>query len=148
MTKRQIDRREFVREGTAIVAATAAAGNVAGADAAEVDTSKIVNYNPKMHYRKLGKTNLMISEVSLGGHWKNRGGGRYWGDFAKDKTPDDVAKNRTEIISACVDVGINYLDITTSAECCAYGAALKGRREKMIVGADDYRICPRQKEPH
>ncbi len=145
MTKRQIDRREFVREGTAIVAATAAAGNVAGADAAEVDTSKIVNYNPKMHYRKLGKTNLMISEVSLGGHWKNRGGGRYWGDFAKDKTPDDVAKNRTEIISACVDVGINYLDITTSAECCAYGAALKGRREKMIVGADDYRICPRQK---
>jgi aryl-alcohol dehydrogenase-like predicted oxidoreductase len=57
-----------------------------------------------------------------------------------------VGKNRSDVISTCEEVGINYLDITTSAECCAYGVALKGRREKMIVGADDYRICPRQKQ--
>jgi len=146
MTKRQIGRREFVREGSAIVAAAAATGSAVGADAAEVDTKKIVNYNPKMRYRQLGKTKLMVSEVSLGGHWKNRGGGRYWGDFSNDEVPDDVGKNRADVISACVDCGINYLDITTSAECCAYGVALKGRREKMYVGADDYRICPRQKQ--
>lgn len=145
MIQRQIDRREFVRKGSAIVAAAAATGAI-GAETAKPNPKKTVNYNPKMHYRRLGKSGLMLSEISLGGHWKNRGGGRYWGDFAQDKVPDDVGKNRIEVISACIEVGINYLDITTPAECCAYGVALKGRREKMIVGADDYRICPRQRE--
>jgi uncharacterized protein (DUF736 family) len=32
--------------------------------------SKILNYNPDMEYRRLGKTNLMLSAVALGGHWK------------------------------------------------------------------------------
>jgi len=146
MTERHIGRRQFVREGSALVAAAAATGSAGGSEAAETDTKKILNHNPKMHYRRLGKTDLMLSEVSLGGHWKNRGGGRYWGSFAKDEVPDDVGKNRTEVISACIDVGINYLDITTSAECCAYGVALKGRREQMIVGADDCNICPRQRQ--
>lgn len=147
MTRRQIGRREFVRQGSAIVAAAAATGaEAAGPDPKEPDPKKIVNYNPKMHYRRLGKSGLMLSEVSLGGHWKNRGGGRYWGDFAQDKVPEDVAKNRTDVIGACIEVGINYLDITTGAECCSYGVALKGRREKMIVGADNYRVCPRQTE--
>jgi len=59
--------------------------------------------------------------------------------LANDQVPDDVAKNRADVISACADCGINYLDITTPAECCDYGVALKGRREKMHVGADDYR---------
>jgi len=145
MARRDIDRRQFVREGSAIVAAAAAASGLTDAEAAEADSKKILNYNPKMHYRRLGKTELMLSEVSLGGHWKNRGGGRYWDQFAEDKVPGDVAKNRTEVISACIDCGINYLDITTAAECCAYGAALKGRREKMYVGADNCRICPRQR---
>jgi len=104
---------------------------------------KTVNFNPRMKYRRLGKTNLMVSEISLGGHWKNRGGGRYWADFANDEVPDDVAKNRTEVISACIDKGVNYLDITTAAECLAYGAALEGRREKFLVGADDHRLCIR-----
>jgi predicted aldo/keto reductase-like oxidoreductase len=85
----------------------------------------------------------MLSEVSLGGHWKNRSGGRYWDQFANDEVPADVAKNRTEVMSACMDAGINYLDITTAAECLCYGVALKGRREKMIVGADDHRLGPR-----
>jgi len=103
----------------------------------------IVNHNPKMKYRKLGKTGLMLSEISLGGHWKNRDAGGFWGDFSNDKVPEDVAKNRTEVISACIDAGINYLDITTAAECLAYGIALKGRRDKFIVGADNHRLCLR-----
>jgi predicted aldo/keto reductase-like oxidoreductase len=129
-----------------------AAGTFAGALAGKgctsggskpADSSKVLNYHPRMGYRRLGKTNLMISEISLGGHWKNREAGRYWGKFADDEVPPDVSKNRTEVISACIDVGINYLDITTPAECLAYGIALKGRREKMYVGADDYTLCPR-----
>lgn len=96
-----------------------------------------------MTYRRLGKTNLMVSEVSLGGHWKNRNAGRYWDSFANEQVPDDVAKNRTDVVSACIDSGINYLDITTAAECLCYGEALKGRREKMYVGADIHNLGPR-----
>ena len=44
---------------------TVAAGNPAGPD-----TSKILNYNPDMEYRRCGKTGLMVSAVALGGHWK------------------------------------------------------------------------------
>ena len=36
--------------------------------AAPVDPSKILNHNPKMTYRPLGKTGFMISEIALGGH--------------------------------------------------------------------------------
>jgi len=110
------------------------------------ETRKIVNYNPKMGYRKLGKTGLMVSEISLGGHWKNRNAGGFWADFSNDRVPQDVAKNRTEVISACIDAGINYLDITTGAECLSYGVALKSRRDKFIVGADNHRLCLRQPE--
>jgi len=39
---------------------------------------------------------------------------------------------------------MNYLDITDAEECLAFGAALKGRRGKMIVGADDSKLCPRR----
>jgi predicted aldo/keto reductase-like oxidoreductase len=143
MKDNRLSRREFIRN-TSILAGSTVAGAVGSqANASAVDTKNIVNYNEKMNYRRLGKTNLMLSEVSLGGHWKNRGGGRYWDTFSDDKSPADVTKNRGDVISACIDVGINYLDITTAAECLAYGAALKGRREKMIVGADDHRLGPR-----
>ncbi len=146
--KSNLSRRAFIRN-TSILAGGTVAGalgknaNASNCCGGEVDPKKIVNYNEKMHYRRLGKTNLMLSETSLGGHWKNRGGGRYWDTFANDEVPADVVKNRSDIISACIDVGINYLDITTAAECIAYGAALKGRRAKMIVGADDHRLGPR-----
>jgi predicted aldo/keto reductase-like oxidoreductase len=146
MPKKKMSRREFLKDSSILGAGVflgAAGAKPAEAKEANVDTSKIVNYNPKMKYRRLGKTNLMISEVSLGGHWRNRGGGRYWDRFDKDECPEDVAKNRTDIVSKCIECGINYLDITTRAECISYGIAVKGRREKMIVGADDHILGPR-----
>ena len=148
MKNDKLSRRDFMRNTS-----LAAVGTIVGALAGEgcrpcdttkpADTSKMLNYNPKMHYRRLGKTNLMVSEVSLGGHWKNRNAGRYWDHFANEEVPDDVARNRTDVVSACIDVGINYLDITTAAECLCYGAALKGRRDKMYVGADIHNLGPR-----
>ncbi|MBN2594709.1 MAG: aldo/keto reductase [Sedimentisphaerales bacterium] len=60
--------------------------------------------------------------------------------------PEDVAKNRTETVSRAIDCGMNYLDMTGAEECLCYGAALKGRREEMIVGADDSKLCPRRDE--
>ena len=145
MKNNEFSRRDFMRN-TSLVAAGAIAGAISRPGQAgdkPMDKSKILNFNEKMHYRRLGKTNLMISEVSLGGHWKNRNAGRYWDSFANEEVPADVAKNRTDVVSACIDSGINYLDITTAAECLCYGAALKGRREKMHVGADIHNLGPR-----
>ena len=145
MKNDELSRRDFMR-----TTSLAAAGTVAGALASQgqaaagsAGESKILNFHPKMQYRKLGKTNLMISEVSLGGHWKNRNAGRYWDSFANEEVPEDVAKNRTDVVSACIDSGINYLDITTAAECLCYGEALKGRRGKIYVGADIHNLGPR-----
>ena len=141
----KLSRRAFIRN-TSLMAAGTIAGALAGKGHAATKpfhTSGILNYHSKMMYRRLGKTGLMISEVSLGGHWKNRNAGRYWDHFANEEVPSDVAKNRTDVISACVDAGINYLDITTAAECLSYGAALQGRRDKMYVGADIHNLGPR-----
>jgi predicted aldo/keto reductase-like oxidoreductase len=145
MKNDKFSRRDFMRNGS-LVAAGTLAGALAGEGQAAtrpVHTSRVLNFHPKMTYRRMGKTNLMVSEVSLGGHWKNRNAGRYWDHFANEKVPDDVAENRTDVISACIDSGINYLDITTAAECLCYGVALKGRREKMYVGADIHNLGPR-----
>jgi aryl-alcohol dehydrogenase-like predicted oxidoreductase len=157
MNKNNLSRRTFIQNTSLASAATIAAALTKSAPAArpsndkkKIDTSKILNYNPKMNYRRLGKTSLMISEVSLGGHWRapwrDRSGGWWWGKFTNEQVPEDVAKNRTEVVSKAIDCGMNYLDITGAEECLCYGAALKGRREKMFVGADDSKLCPRHDE--
>ena len=68
-----IDRRQFVRDGALLVAGAAAAGALAADQKPDLDPGKILNYHPEMHYRRLGKTGLVLSEISLGGHWRNRG---------------------------------------------------------------------------
>ena len=69
----RVTRREFVR-GTALAAAGVAAGvtrlaheNARAADPPVV-TSKILNYNPNMEFRRQGKTGLMVTAVCLRGH--------------------------------------------------------------------------------
>ena len=146
MTHEKLSRRSFVRT-TSLTITGIAAGSIFGTNCSREkvsDTSTIRNYNPEMSYRRLGKTGLMVSEISIGGHWKTREGGRVWGGFANDEVPGDVVKNRTEVISRCIDHGMNYLDITTASESLSYGAALKSRREKMYIAADDHTKGPRR----
>jgi uncharacterized protein len=121
MKKNQVTRREFVRD-TALAAAGMAAG-VAGwaqagqaADAKPVDTSKILSYNPNMEYRRQGKSGMMVSAVCLGGHSRNND------------------QERAEVISRCIDVGINYIDACWDNEVKRDAKALKGRRDKMYLG--------------
>jgi predicted aldo/keto reductase-like oxidoreductase len=147
---RRFSRRKLLLD-TSKTAVAAAVGVQAVAQAGESASTqpsagKILNYHPKMKYRKLGKAGLMLSEVSLGGHWRRRDGGRVWSYFAQDEVPEDVAKNRTEVVSRAIDAGMNYVEAITAAECLAYGVALRGRREKMYVGADDHRLGPREFE--
>lgn len=110
-------RRDFLKASSAAVAGASIAG---GSRAAEAEPAKILNHNPKMTYRPLGKTGFMISEVSLGGH-----GGR---------TIDD----RVPVLEKAVELGMNYVDNNIATECDMYGAAMAksstAGRDKWFIG--------------
>ncbi len=143
MANDKLTRREFVCESAAAAAGlafgltatkTVYAGNPAGED-----TSQIRSYNPEMEYRRCGKTDLMVSAVCLGGHWKrvdkvlpNKPGGRGWLGWGSGDPAFD--KNRRDVVSRCIDRGINYIDACWSNEVIAYSKALRGRRDKMFLG--------------
>jgi aryl-alcohol dehydrogenase-like predicted oxidoreductase len=135
VASRKLTRREFVKESAIAAAGLAAAA--AAARAAEVDTRKILNYNPNMEYRRLGKTGLMVSAACLGGHWKRidkmvptEGVG--WLSGSIDHP--DFQKNRYDVVTCCIEAGINYIDACWSNEVIAYTRAVKGRRDKIYMG--------------
>lgn len=151
MSEDRLSRRTFVRNTSVLLAGTVATRLVgepaaSGEPAEPVETSEILNYNPEMGYRRLGKTGLLISEISIGGHWVDRNGLRLWIRFPKDEVPLDVGKNRTEVVSRCIDRGINLVDPVTYAELAAYGVALKGRRDKMHVIASSDAMNPNRRK--
>ena len=82
-----------------------------------------------MKYQKLGNTDIDVSVVSLG-TW-GVGGGSVWTD--KDSTVEEV-KN---LLSACHDHGINYIDTApvygTGVSEQLLGEALKGRRQDFVL---------------
>jgi aryl-alcohol dehydrogenase-like predicted oxidoreductase len=136
MQQRKMRRRDFV-------GGAAAAGLAArlGANAA-ADTSKILNYNPGMEYRRLGKSGLMVSAVSLGGHWKRvgvmmpgpfKGEGYSQADLENLKNPGFIG-NRHDVVSRAIEVGMNYIDACAGPEVLAYSKVLQGRRDKMYLG--------------
>jgi aryl-alcohol dehydrogenase-like predicted oxidoreductase len=147
MFESKLTRREFVRD-TAVVAAGVAAGlsgtyTVAAGNPQQADTSKILNYNPDMEYRRCGKTNLMVSSVCLGGHWKRVDlmvpglfQNKSW--LSANLEDSNFEKNRYDLVTRCIDRGINYIDACTMQEVIMYSKALKGRRDKMHLGFSWY----------
>jgi len=141
MGAKGISRREFVRDSAA-AAAGIAAGMGGGVSAA--DRKKILNYNENMEYRPLGKTGLMVSAVCLGGHWKRidkiigKSVMRRRGWLNANLDDPRFIKNRADVVSRCIEVGINYIDACTGQEVLAYARALKGRRDKMYFGYSWY----------
>jgi len=151
----ELTRRQFMRDSAAAAAALAtgltAAGKVHAADppprlasadaearTTKSSTGKILNYNPDMEYRRCGKTGLMVSAVALGGHWKRLvkiiGGREAEGWMTEDINGRDFQKNRYEVVTRCIERGINYVDACCREEILAYAQALKGRRDKMYFG--------------
>ena len=118
MTTPPPTRRDFLRATSAAAVVGAAASIASGAKPA--GKAKILNYNPKMGYRRLGKTELMISEVSLGGH----GGSK----------PED----RVPVLEKAIELGINYLDTNMASEVALYGQAMAktkvATRDKFYIG--------------
>ncbi len=135
MNKGKLSRSAFIRTTSlATVGTIAGARALAGKDlpsakaAPPVDTSKILNYNENMEYRRQGKTDLMVSAVCLGGHTRSR------------------QKERTEIVSRAIDLGINYIDACWDGEVIRDAKALEGRRDKMYLALSHGAKEPRQPE--
>jgi len=132
----RISRRKFMRDSAVTAAGLAAGLGVSGCQNAQVGNTggsatpeKTRSYNPNMEYRRLGKTGRMVSAVALGGHWKKLPH-KYGSQEFKD--------NRRDVIGACIDCGINYVDACSGKEVLAYAEALRGRREKMYLGYSFY----------
>jgi len=141
MDDKGLTRRQFVVGAAAAVAAgsivpPAGCARLPAGKAA--DTSKILNYNPDMEYRRCGKTGLMVSAIALGGHWKRVvkiiGGKEPRGWMSMEIDRPEFQKNRAEVVSRCIEKGINYVDACCGEEILAYSRALKGRRDKMYFG--------------
>ncbi|HUS73674.1 MAG TPA: aldo/keto reductase [Sedimentisphaerales bacterium] len=141
-----LTRRDFIRDG-AIAAAGLAVGasgsQIARAGEAGAVVRKTRSYNPEMEYRRLGKTGLWVSAACLGGHWKRidmmvpgvfKGSG--W--LSADLDSDGFKKNRRDVVTRCIESGINYIDACTWEECVAYAEALRGRRDAMFLGFSWY----------
>ncbi|MBN2136682.1 MAG: aldo/keto reductase [Sedimentisphaerales bacterium] len=132
MKNEKVSRRQFVRDSAIVATGLAAglgaiAGSTTEAAAETVDTSKILNYNPDMEYRRQGSTDFMVSAVCLGGHSRSS------------------QEERNEIVSRCIDAGINYIDACWDNEVKRDAKALKGRRDKMYLalshGAKEIRFA-------
>jgi aryl-alcohol dehydrogenase-like predicted oxidoreductase len=122
----KISRRAFIRS-TSLTAAGVIVGALSSRSRglnAEIESAirKTPSYNPDMEYRRLGKTGLWVSAVCLGGHWKR-----------VNVMKQDFDKNRYEVVSRCIEVGINYIDACWDNEVKAYSKALTGRRDKVYL---------------
>ena len=115
MDNNKVSRRRFMRDGAIAAAGVAVGLGAASKNAKAANTSKILNYNQNMEYRRQGKTNLMVSAVCLGGHSRSK------------------QAERNDIVSRAIDVGINYIDACTRGEVIRDSKALKGRRDKMYL---------------
>ncbi|KPL10415.1 hypothetical protein AMJ85_05840 [candidate division BRC1 bacterium SM23_51] len=141
MSEEKMDRRKFVRS-TALTAAGVAASGCAAVKL-PVRPSSIVNYNENMEYRRCGKTGLTVSAVCLGGHWKRIDKmvpgvfkGKGW--LSADLNDAGFRKNRYDVVTRCMEAGVNYIDACTREEVLAYSEALRGRRDKMYLGFSWY----------
>jgi len=159
MDNKPVTRREFMCNSAKVAAGLAVGigglkgGQIClGANRPEVKSTR--SYNPDMEYRRLGKTGLWVSAVGLGGHWKRVGRiighrGKITGSKGFDprrsdspalaaklkEIPGAFYKNRYDVVTRCIELGINYLDAANGGELDVYAKTLQGRRDSMYLAA-------------
>lgn len=116
-------RREFLHQTAAgiTIAATSSLAAQAAETAVPPSNGELEwrNKQPGMHYRRLGRTGLMISEVVSGG--------------------DPITSSNYEQLNLAFEMGLNYLDMApayANGDCeIAYGKFLGGsaRRDKVFL---------------
>jgi len=130
MFGKDISRRGFLGHGTlALGAVSLAASQAPAAEEKKALRPTILSYDERMEYRRLGKTGLWVSAISLGGHWKR---------LNAEGAAFDA--NRADVVAKCIDSGINYVDACSHDEIMTYAKALKsiGKRDKMHFGFSWY----------
>ena len=122
MTRSAETRRGFIKTASAALV-SACIASTARPDAPAA--AKVLNYNPSMNYRRLGKTEFMISEIALGGH----GAAGY---------DEQAVQNRIGVLERAVELGMNYVDTNIGWECDVYGEAMArsatAKRDKWFIG--------------
>ena len=131
MADNEMTRRDFMRDSAAVAAGGGRAEAAKSATGAK-PREKTRSHNPDMEYRRLGKTGLWVSAVSLGGHWKRID--KVLGGAQPRRGRSAFDQNRHDVVTRCLEVGINYVDACCGEEILAYAKALRGRREKMYFG--------------
>ena len=125
MEDRQVTRRQFMRDGVMVAAGAAVGLGVAASEGKPANTAKILNYDPRMEYRRLGKTDFMVSAVGLGGHSRSND------------------EERREVVSRCLDIGVNFIDSTGEGELHRDIRALGNRRDRVYLALSDTGREPR-----
>jgi aryl-alcohol dehydrogenase-like predicted oxidoreductase len=69
----------------------------------------------------------MVPGLFKGGNW-----------LGADLNNADFKKNRYDVVTRCIESGINYIDACTREEVLAYAEALRGRRDAMYLGFSWY----------
>ena len=131
MSPSKNDRRDFLK----IASAAVVSGSITSTSQASAGTApKTVNHNPSMNYRRLGKTEFMISEIALGGH----------GAHGYDER---AIQNRVTVLERAIELGMNYVDTNIGHECDVYGEAMArsatAKRDKWFIGfasSEDHKI--------
>jgi aryl-alcohol dehydrogenase-like predicted oxidoreductase len=141
--KDSLTRRQFMHDSALTAAGLAVGLGAISGPSAHTDEAvrKTRSYNPDMEYRRLGKTNIWVSAVCMGGHWKRIDKmvpGVFWWETKNCADHEGFMKNRCDVISRCIELGINHIDACIADEVLAYAKALKGRRDKMFLGVSWY----------
>ncbi len=144
----QLNRRDFLNKSMRVSAGIVVGG--AGSRSAhsaltkeEMENAARIghtrSYNPKMEYRRLGKTGLWVSAVCLGGHWKRIDKVIGTGEINPYNAPTDkeqfgpFMKNREDVIHYCLEQGINCIDLAGDSEAEVYCRALGKSRDKIYL---------------
>ncbi len=119
-----ITRREFVRAsivlgvGAGMGSHSSSAGAVQTASAAAAPAPEWRNKQPGMHYRRLGRTGFMISEIVCGG--------------------DPIAPDNNRHVEMAIEMGLNYLDTAPAYGAgqseMGYSAVIQGaKRDRVFI---------------